>query len=60
MKTARSRLVPGLTLVRTRSGPGKRPDTTAAAAIAPTIWVIATSAPRIQGTAPMRHKPSVT
>jgi hypothetical protein len=49
-----------LNVVRTASGPGKRADTIAAAAIAPTICASITRKPLSQPTAPMRHKPTVT
>lgn len=47
-------------VVVTARGPGKRAFTTPALAIAPSICAIKTKAPRAKGTAPTRHKPSVT
>jgi hypothetical protein len=49
-----------LSVVRTKSGPGKSPYTTAAAAIPPRICDAMTSTPLTQPTAPIRQSPSVT
>ena len=60
MKRPRTTEVPADRFVRTRSGPGKRAETTAAAAMPPRICDITTNTPRTQGTAPMRHMPNDT
>jgi len=44
----------------TSRGPGKRPETTPAAAIPASIWQGKTRRPRIGGTAPMSTRPRVT
>ena len=47
-------------VVRTARGPGNRADTTAAAAIAPMIWVKITRNARSHPTAPIRARPKAT
>ena len=60
MNKPRETDVPALSVVLTLNVPRKSALTTAAAVIAPIIWVIAIRAPRTQSSAPTRHKPKVT
>lgn len=60
MKSPRATDVPAPRVVRTFRTPGTRDDTTAALVMPPTIWAETTTAPRVHGTAPTRHKPNVT
>ena len=52
--------VPAASVVDTLSPPGKRAETTAEADIAPKSCEMATSRPRPQVKAPIRHMPNVT
>ncbi|KAB8338840.1 hypothetical protein FH972_021784 [Carpinus fangiana] len=60
MKRPRTIEVPPPSAVSTAISPGKRAETTPADAMAPVICARTMTAPRIQGTAPIRHMPSVT
>ena len=60
MKTPRAMDVPPPSPVCTAMGPGKRPETTAEAAMAPSIWAMKMMRPRSQGRASIKQSPSVT